>query len=75
LYYSTTAGVTLNRQFPGHPDGLTKGGNRETAEHGKHVIIASEPSTYKDKEWNLIEKNHGVMVSASGDLEMIKMNC
>ena len=35
-------------------------------EHGKHVIVASEPTTYKDKEWTLIEKNHCILV-ASGD--------
>lgn len=30
-------------------------------EHGSHVIVASEPSTYNSKEWGLIEKNHGLM--------------
>lgn len=36
-------------------------------EHGKHVIIASEPTTYKKCEWKLIEKNHAILVDAKGD--------
>lgn len=94
LYYSSTAGVTLNRKFPDHPDGKdgphgaslrarsegaqgegahgeNKNGEegrnndatKERREHGKHFIIASEPTTYKDKEWTLITKNHVVIVS------------
>lgn len=80
LYYSTTAGVTLNRLYPDHPDGAkgphgaAKGGaekgveghnpqaKKGSEEHGKHVIVASEPTTYKDREWELIEKNRVVMV-------------
>lgn len=61
LYYSTTAGVTLNRKYPDHPDGpgvRNPHAHREAREHGKHVIVASEPSTYKKEEWGLIEKNH-----------------
>ena len=69
LYYSTTAGVTLNRQFPDHPNGAkgphgsgkgksangkqaahgAEGHNpnaqRDASDHGKHVIVASEPTT------------------------------
>jgi len=30
------------------------------------VIVASEPSTYQSKEWNLIEKNHCLMVERFG---------
>ncbi|KAI9822653.1 MAG: hypothetical protein M1827_000372 [Pycnora praestabilis] len=64
LYYSTTAGVTLNRKYPDHPDAGVEnpGATREPSEHGSHVIVASEPSTYKDKEWDLIPKNHYVAV-------------
>ncbi|KAH6718389.1 N-terminal nucleophile aminohydrolase [Leptodontidium sp. MPI-SDFR-AT-0119] len=88
LYYSTTAGVTLNRQFPDHPDG-GKGQNgpgrgnggedaegrnlhakRSAKEHGKHVIVASEPSTYKDKEWILIGKNRVLLVDEGGDVKV-----
>lgn len=79
LYYSTSAGVTLNRQFPDHPDGADgpngasntdakdgeQGKNPHAVkgrmEHGRHVIVASEPTTYKG-EWELIKKNRFVLV-------------
>lgn len=88
--YSTTAGVTLNRQYPDHPDGAegpngrgdgksangkkaaegAEGHNpdasKAASEHGTHVIVASEPTTYKDQEWNLIEKNRVVLVGEHG---------
>jgi glutamine amidotransferase len=80
LYFSTTAGVTLNRKYPDHPDGAKgphgpgkdtgKGeeghnpkAHKKSQEHGEHVIVASEPTTYKDKDWELIEKNHAILVS------------
>ncbi len=86
LYYSNTAGVTLNRQYPDHPDGAkgphgkchgksangrqaAKGAeghnphaSKNAGEHGEHFIIASEPTTYKDSEWELIEKNRVLLV-------------
>jgi glutamine amidotransferase len=69
LYYSTIAGITLNRQFPDHPNGAkgphgsgkgksangmeaatgAEGHNpnarRNASDHGKHIIVASEPTT------------------------------
>ena len=41
-------------------------------DHGKHIIIASEPSTYKESDWHLIPRNslvtataeHGVQVAS-----------
>lgn len=89
LYYSTQAGVTLNRMFPDHPDGAngphgsakdhSQGGahgaeghnpyaKKSAGEHGKHVIIASEPTTYKAKEWTLVEKNRMVLVGSDGEI-------
>ncbi|KAH9846430.1 N-terminal nucleophile aminohydrolase [Lenzites betulinus] len=66
LYLSTRAGVALNRKFPGHPDkeGVDNGaGNVKTEEeHGDHVIIASEPTTYREEDWELIPKNQCIMV-------------
>lgn len=74
LYYSTTAGVTLNRKYPDHPDGIEKDPQRadrkDVEEHGRHVIVASEPSTYKDSEWTLIGKNQCLMVDVDGKPEL-----
>lgn len=71
LYYSNTAGITMNRKYPDHPDGKENpGAYKKTEDHGKHLIVASEPSTYKPKEWNLIEKNHCVMVEADGTMKV-----
>ena len=68
LYFSTTAGVSLNRKFPGHPDleGVDNGTQnvKSAEEHGDHVIVASEPSTYDRNAWNLICKNECIMVGA-----------
>ncbi|TVY39835.1 putative glutamine amidotransferase [Lachnellula subtilissima] len=90
LYHSTAAGVTLNRQYPDHPDGAkgphgkgdgisangkqaakgAEGHNpharKNASEHGKHFIISSEPTTYKDAEWDLVEKNRVVLVGSEG---------
>ncbi|KIJ50932.1 hypothetical protein M422DRAFT_65558 [Sphaerobolus stellatus SS14] len=78
LYYSTTAGPTLNRKYPGHPDGehhtfldpttsrVHKGHGGQ--QHGPHVIVASEPITHKPEEWNLVEKNTCVMVGTDGKI-------
>ncbi|EJU01085.1 N-terminal nucleophile aminohydrolase [Dacryopinax primogenitus] len=72
LYYSTQAGATLNRKYPDHPNGeaallnadVENGipAGRKTEEHGKHVIVASEPTTYRQQDWKLIGKNMAVMV-------------
>ncbi|KZV87014.1 N-terminal nucleophile aminohydrolase [Exidia glandulosa HHB12029] len=62
LYFSTVAGVTLNRKYPGHPDlaaheqPQADPAPKAAKEHGNHVIIASEPTTYNENEWNLIRE-------------------
>jgi len=43
---------------------------KKPEEHGSHVIVASEPSTYNAKEWILIEKNHCLMVGKNGKAEV-----
>jgi len=74
LYYSTTAGVTMNRKYPDHPDGIENtSAYKKPSEHGSHVIVASEPSTYKAKEWTLIEKNHCLMVEKDGSVKVEKV--
>ena len=64
LYYSTKAGPTLNRKYPDDPDGkpMRKNSIHATEEHGKHVIVASEPNTYKTKDWHLVPPNSFVLV-------------
>ncbi|GJJ14815.1 hypothetical protein Clacol_009083 [Clathrus columnatus] len=80
LYYSTTAGKTLNRKFPGHPDGEDEifvdhftgktHGEQCERDHGTHVIVASEPTTYKLEEWTLVEKNSFLIVDSEGNVTM-----
>ena len=76
LYYSTTAGVTLNSKFPDHPDEGKDNPNpsKKAEEHGKHVIVASEPTTYKIEEWQVIEKNHGLLVDKDGNVTALKVD-
>ncbi|KDQ54628.1 hypothetical protein JAAARDRAFT_160703 [Jaapia argillacea MUCL 33604] len=62
LYFSTTAGIALNRKYPGHPDMEGDGGAKAVEEHGNHVIVASEPTTFKKDDWELIDKNECLMV-------------
>lgn len=72
LYYSTKAGTTLNRKYPDHPDGIDVSGRvslKAVEDHGKHIIVASEPSTYVENDWELIGKNQYVIAEA-GRLEM-----
>lgn len=66
LYFSTKAGVSLNRKYPGHPDQTGADNGRQnlktTEQHGDHVIVASEPSTFQSADWELIKKNECIMV-------------
>lgn len=61
LYWSEFAGRTLNQKFPGTPDApqaVNEEASKESHERiGKHTIISSEPTTYDETEWNLINKN------------------
>jgi len=74
LYLSTVAGVTLNRKYPGHPNGphskhrahISINLLKAEHEHGTHVIVASEPTTYKPEDWELIEKNTCILVDEKG---------
>ena len=69
LYWSTEAGATLNRKYPDSPMG---GKNplacKDSCEHGTHIIVASEPSTYDEKQWHVIEKNCCLMVNRNGEV-------
>jgi glutamine amidotransferase len=70
LYWSEFAGRTLNTKFEGHPDGPQKQ-NRQASfgpetKIGRHTIIASEPTTFDEKEWHLIKKNCALIVDEFG---------
>ncbi|KAL8873536.1 MAG: hypothetical protein Q9174_001018 [Haloplaca sp. 1 TL-2023] len=70
LYWSEFAGRTLNQKFPGSPDGaevVNESASKSDGEKiGKHTIIASEPTTYDDKEWHLIGANCALQVDEKG---------
>ncbi|KAB8360928.1 hypothetical protein FH972_024660 [Carpinus fangiana] len=70
LYWSDTAGVTLNSKFPDRPDDASTNFNalKKKEEHGKHIIVASEPTTYKEKEWHLIKQNEMILVDSDGSV-------
>jgi glutamine amidotransferase len=76
LYYSTKAGPTLNRKFPDHPDGKEVGKKavKATLEHGKHVIVASEPNTYKADDWHLVPPNSFVLVGKDLNVAIEKID-
>ena len=64
----------MNRKYPDHPDGADKSPSstqqKDTSEHDKHVIVASEPTTYKMEEWKVIEKNVFLSVDEHCDLTL-----
>jgi glutamine amidotransferase len=71
LYLSKTAGVTLNHKYPDNADGSeNRSASRKAKDHGAHVIVASEPTTYNAKEWELIEKNHAALVDEDGSVKV-----
>lgn len=74
LYYSNKAGTTLNRKYLDHPDGVEIAGvtdvGKPDSDHGRHLIIASEPSTYKETDWELIGKNKIVVTEANGKFKV-----
>jgi len=75
LYWSTNAGVTLNRKYPDHPNGGENSrSHKDKSDHGSHVIVASEPSTYNEEEWTLMEKNTALMFDESGQITFEKMS-
>ncbi|KAF2725231.1 N-terminal nucleophile aminohydrolase [Polychaeton citri CBS 116435] len=72
LYFSTTAGTTLNRKYQDHPDGIVVASDASRIpreRHGKHIIVASEPTTYKHDEWELIGRNQTLLASPDEDGE------
>lgn len=73
LYYSTSAGTTLNRKYPDHPDGdyVQNDDTRKPREkHGRHLIVSSEPSTYRKDQWTLIGRNQVLMADHEGNVKL-----
>jgi glutamine amidotransferase len=65
------AGTTLNRKYPDHPDGAKNPrASKPAKEHGSHIIVASEPTTYKMQDWHLVPKNHAVVVHSDGEFKV-----
>jgi len=75
LYWSTQAGPTLNTKYPDSADGPCDAACmlKKRKDHGKSVIVASEPATYKKDEWNLIPANHMVAVGRTFEVEVAKI--
>lgn len=77
LYWSEFAGRTLNGKYPGNPDSgeiVNEEAQKDENERiGKHTIIASEPTTYDEKEWHLIQANHALMVDEDGIEREVKI--
>jgi glutamine amidotransferase len=71
LYWSEFAGRTLNTKYPGHPDSKDMVNEESVLDGsekmGKHTIVASEPTTYDEKEWHLITRNCALLVDEDGD--------
>jgi glutamine amidotransferase len=64
----------LNRKYPELPDGqVNPVAYKDPSQHARHVIIASEPSTYKHEQWNLIPKNKALSVDEDGVMEIMPM--
>lgn len=43
---------------------------RGAEEHGKHVIVASEPTTFAENEWSLIPRNSAIIVDGKGGVDI-----
>ncbi|WYZ44897.1 hypothetical protein EsH8_VIII_000213 [Colletotrichum jinshuiense] len=71
LYYSTTAGPTLNRKYKGSSDMTTDPSSNvadddprpSKKDHASHVVVASEPTTLNPDEWVLVEPSQMVVAS------------
>ncbi|KAF2501317.1 N-terminal nucleophile aminohydrolase [Lophium mytilinum] len=68
LYWSEFAGRTLNHKYPGKPDddSVNQEATKEAEEHGRHTIVASEPTTHDINEWHLINRNCALLVDEFG---------
>lgn len=76
LYYSEHAGVTLNRKYPGEADGSANpAATIKPEHHGKHLIIASEPTTHRQPDWTVVPKNKAVVVEQDGELTLLDIPC
>lgn len=80
LYWSTKAGTTLNRKYQDHPDGddapkELRAAGLAAENHGEHLIVGSEPSTYKSADWHLIGKNQCLIAAPNGKFDLADIPC
>ncbi|KAK4704097.1 glutamine amidotransferase, partial [Phenoliferia sp. Uapishka_3] len=82
LYYSSLAGPTLNRKYEDNPDGpdvevvesdAEDYHPRQRVDYKKHVIIASEPTTYHLEDWTLITANSLLAVGKDLEIKVTKI--
>lgn len=45
----------------------------EETRMGKHTIVASEPTTFDEKEWHLIERNCALLVDEDGVQKVVEV--
>lgn len=68
LYWSTTVGATFDRKYRSpHPDGEPRDvGDRPSDQHRGHVVVASEPMTRDEREWQLMRPGQALVVDERG---------
>ncbi|GAA5912043.1 class II glutamine amidotransferase [Sporobolomyces salmoneus] len=76
LYWSNTVGPTFDRKYQDHPDGGVDIGNRLGKTHQGHIVVASEPMTKDEMEWNLMPQQTVVVVD-EGETKLfrVKSSC
>lgn len=77
LYYSTTEGATLDRQYQDEADGpahdSTKPDRKRKEQHAKHVVVCSEPCTYRREAWHLLPKNTMLSYGKSKQVALVRI--
>ncbi|KII83803.1 hypothetical protein PLICRDRAFT_180146 [Plicaturopsis crispa FD-325 SS-3] len=86
LYVSTRAGVVLNRKFVNVENdnnvtpqqftdnvGSARELEHEPNDHGLHVIVASEPTTFDVDSWKLLDKNDIIMIDKDMNIQVMAL--
>ncbi|GAA5883147.1 hypothetical protein JCM16303_006113 [Sporobolomyces ruberrimus] len=73
LYYSTAAGPTFNRKYRGHPDGgASDVGGKSRTSHEWHVVVASEPMTWDEREWRGMKEGEVLVVDRGEEARLMR---